>query len=197
MSIESAKGFVINQVNPKFKEYNKPFFLALMVGIPTAVLTFMMFMLLVTQCAPTSYTASSPESLLDKGARCKCIQVTRLLKSESPDARFVNCDIGSDATYCEREGFVEGFDKCPSGAQTPLLMLECDECPAPLPTLGAALGYAGFIELAITIACVFTLTQCGILRGGPEGHMGKMIKELMKTKDTGKEIGGEVVGFDA
>merc|ERR1719356_1282030 len=66
-------------------------------------------------------------------------------------------------------------------------MAEVRVCPSALPTFGAALGYAGFIELALTIVIVFALQQCGVLRGGPEGYLGQMIKEIADGKDTGKE----------
>ena len=45
------KGFVVNHVNPKFKEYNKPFFLAVVVAIPTAVLTLALFHTMVNTCS--------------------------------------------------------------------------------------------------------------------------------------------------
>merc|ERR1712207_71465 len=75
-------------------------------------------------------------------------------------------------------------------------MAEVRVCPSALPTFGAALGYAGFIELALTVCIVFGLTQTGCITGGPKGHMGQMIKEIIEEKDTGKEI-ADVVGESA
>merc|ERR1712224_373571 len=101
------------------------------------------------------------------------------------------CNIAG-STYCSdaQNDFIVAEPCSKNG----VFMAEVQVCPSPLSTLGAALGYAGFIELAITIAFVFTLMRCGILRGGPDGHMGQMIKQIVDNKDTGKAIGGEVGG---
>merc|ERR1712146_617534 len=88
-------------------------------------------------------------------------------------------------TYCDdAQSVFSTSDVCHSGSGA--LMAEVKVCPSVLSTLGAAMGYAGFIELAITIVFVFALQQCGVLRGGPAGHLGQMIKEIVDGKDTAK-----------
>merc|ERR1740121_666033 len=96
----------------------------------------------------------------------------------------------SSATYCDdaQSDFSSAQAACSGNGA---FMAEVRVCPSALPTFGAALGYAGFIELALTIVIVFALQQCGVLRGGPEGYLGQMIKEIADGKDTGKEIGAE------
>jgi hypothetical protein len=184
------KGFVVNQVNPKFKEYNKPFFLAVVVAIPTAALTLALFHTMVNTCSREVQIESTAARMSYRiGEDAKCALQTFKTNVNNGEAEYYPCKV-SDVTYCDdaQSDFTSAAACSSNGA----FMAEVRVCPSALPTFGAALGYAGFIELALTIVFVFALQQCGVLRGGPEGHLGQMIKEIADGKDTGKEIGAEV-----
>ena len=185
------KGFVVNQVNPKFKEYNKPFFLAVVVFIPTAALTLALFNAMVNTCSKEVLVESMDSRFspaIDEAG--KCVLMTFYTKVNGDKAEYSPCKVSS-ATYCDdaQSDFSSAQTACSGNGA---FMAEVRVCPSALPTFGAALGYAGFIELALTIVIVFALQQCGVLRGGPEGYLGQMIKEIADGKDTGKEIGAEV-----
>lgn len=183
------KGFVVNQVNPKFKEYNKPFFLAVVVAIPTAALTLVLFNTMVNTCS-TEVHVETMDSRMSYAINenAKCALQTFYTSVDGTEAEYLPCKV-SDVTYCDdaQDDFTSAADCSDNGA----FMAEIRVCPSALPTFGAALGYAGFIELALTIVIVFALQQCGVLRGGPEGYLGQMIKEIADGTDTGKEIGAE------
>jgi len=199
----AMSNFFINQVNPKFKEYNRPLFLATVVFIPTVVLTFLLFFLMLNDCSRTVVTATYIHALkrMIKDAPCihsstRVATICRRLDYYCETSHLA-CFVDT-ATYCDtpegdyyrKVGTAAGPDPCPEYAP---FTAEPETCPDVLPTLGAALGYAGFIELAVTICMVFALTQTGMLSGGTKGHMGKMIKEIMEEKDTGKEIADVIV----
>jgi hypothetical protein len=190
--IGSMKGFVVNQVNPKFKEYNKPFALAIVVGIPTLGLTFALFMRMFTQCTESVYTAGMSGGLEVLLGQSDCVHEAMRAQIQGTYLGFKPCNLPG-VNYCEEEGttMYKNADVCLNEG---LFMGKAKVCPAMLATVGAALGYAGFIELLITVVCVFCFLQCGILRGGPNGYMGMMIKTIMAQKDTGKAIGSEVMG---
>jgi len=191
------KGFVVNQVNPKFKEYNKPFFLAVVVAIPTLALTLALFAAMMNNCPMETKISSMGSQMKDdiEGAKCAfrtfyTYVYADATKASGYGAYYSPCTV-EGVTYCDdAQSVFSTSDVCHSGSGA--LMAEVKVCPGVLSTLGAAMGYAGFIELAITIVFVFALQQCGVLRGGPAGHLGQMIKEIVDGKDTAKEIGGEV-----
>jgi len=183
------KGFVVNQVNPKFKEYNKPFFLAVVVAIPTAALTLVLFHTMVSTCSTEVHVESMDSRMSNAiNEKAKCALQT-FYTSVGTEAMYLPCKV-SGVTYCDdaQDDFTSAAGCSDNGA----FMAEVRVCPSALPTFGAALGYAGFIELALTIVIVFALQQCGVLRGGPEGYLGQMIKEIADGQDTGKEIGAGV-----
>jgi hypothetical protein len=188
------KNFVVNQVNPKFKEYNKPFFLAVVVFIPTAALTLALFATMVTNCPLETKISSMGSQMKDdiEGAKCAYRTFYTYVYSEGTGyaAYYRPCNV-QGVTYCDdAQSDFTTSSTCDSGSGA--LLAEVRVCPSVPSTLGAAMGYAGFIELAITIVFVFALQQCGVLRGGPAGHLGQMIQEIVDGKDTGKEIGAEV-----
>merc|ERR1712060_18322 len=185
----SMKGFVVNQVNPKFKEYNKPFCLAVVVAIPTAALTLGLFAVMLNNCSEEVKIFPMASHMKDGIDKAKCATQTFYTSVNANAAEYYPCSVAG-ATYCDDAQ--SDFPSAAACSSNGAFMAEVRVCPSPLSTLGAALGYAGFIELAITVVCVFALQQCGILRGGPEGYMGQLIKEIADGKDTGKEIGGEV-----
>jgi len=194
--VNSVKGFVVNQVNPKFKEYNKPFFLAITVAIPTAVLTLMLFYIMMNNCTQETKIAPMAKDLQDKIDKAKCASQTFYTyifqeQDGTYGSYYSPCRVDG-ATYCDDAQDV--FPNAASCSNNGAFMAEVRVCPAPMSTFGAALGYAGFIELAITVAFVFVLMRCGILQGGPDGYMGQMIQEIVANKGTGKEIGGHVMG---
>merc|ERR1711920_894105 len=197
-AMDSMSNFFINQVNPKFKEYNRPLFLAIVVFIPTAVLTLLLFYLMVSDCETQVKVASDIPRLRDEIEGAHCVVSTTFVQT--------TCRSISDCSSAYAGGRLDGTNYCPAHAAyyegadwcdgTAVFMAEIENCPAAMPTLGAALGYAGFIELALTVCIVFGLTQTGCIAGGPKGHMGQMIKEIIEGKDTGKEI-ADVVGESA
>jgi len=160
----SMKGFVVNQVNPKFKEYNKPFFLAVVVAIPTAALTLALFHTMVNTCSREVQIESTAARMSYRiGEDAKCALQTFKTNVNNGEAEYYPCKV-SDVTYCDdaQSDFTSAAACSSNGA----FMAEVRVCPSALPTFGAALGYAGFIELALIIVFVFALQQCGVLCGG-------------------------------
>jgi len=193
----AMSNFFINQVNPKFKEYNRPLFVAIAVFIPTVALTFLLFFIMVSDCSSTVVTADSLQNLEPLLQSAQCIHGSMRITALCRQLHY-DCEVGYTACrvdfidYCQgvNHNFYQEADPCPDWAP---FQATAETCPHALPTFGAALGYAGFIELAITVCIVFGLTQTGCIAGGPKGHMGQMIKEIIEEKDTGKEI-ADVVG---
>jgi len=184
------KNFVVNQVNPKFKEYNKPFFLAVVVAIPTLALTLALFAAMMENCPVETKISSMGSQMKDGIEEGKCAFRTFYTSVSGNGALYLPCSV-EGVTYCD-DAQSDFPSASPCGDASGAFMAEVKVCPNMLSTLGAAMGYAGFIELAITIVFVFALQQCGVLRGGPAGHLGQMIKEIVDDRDTGKEIGGQV-----
>jgi len=201
--MDSLSDFFINQVNPKFKEYNRPLFVAIAVFIPTVALTFLLFTIMLNDCNSMVVTADSLSSLQPLLEGAKCIhgssRVTALCRqlNYQCEVSYTACKVDF-IDYCNEGSANYNYyqtqaDPCPTYAP---FQANAEMCPDVLPTFGAALGYAGFIELALTVCIVFGLTQTGCITGGPKGHMGQMIKEIIEEKDTGKEI-ADVVGESA
>jgi len=200
VAMVAMSNFFINQVNPKFKEYNRPLFLAIVVFIPTAVLTLMLFFTMVSDCNSQVKVGANIQQILREIKGADCVWNSDYLEtncgygkctSEYAACRLITVD------YCEGslKDWYTSAVACPDNG---VLSAQIKQCPEAMPTLGAAMGYAGFIELAVTICLVFALTKTGVISGGPKGHMGQMIQEIIKDKntDTGKEI-GDVIGASA
>merc|ERR1711902_250631 len=108
---------------------------------------------------------------MEKIEGAKCIHSTTYLTTVgvqgSLKTSYTGCNLNSIPNYCPfNKNYYDNADPCPDNSA---LMAEIESCPEPMPTLGAALGYAGFIELAITIGLVFVLTRTGLISGGPKG----------------------------
>jgi len=198
--MDSLSNFFINQVNPKFKEYNRPLFVAIAVFIPTVALTFLLFFIMVNDCKSTAVTADSLLNLEPLLQSAQCIHESSRITALCRQLHYP-CQVGYTACrvdfidYCQGPNYdyFQTADPCPTRAP---FQATGEMCPDALPTLGAALGYVVFIELAFAVCVVFGLTQTGIIAGGPKGHRGQMIKEIIEEKDTGKEI-ADVVGESA
>merc|ERR1712039_1034657 len=103
----------INQVNPKFKEYNRPLFVAIAVFIPTVASTFLLFTIMLNDCNSMVVTADSLSSLQPLLEGAKCIhgssRVTALCRQRTlqllPDAGrsmpcIGLCGIHRAGSYC-------------------------------------------------------------------------------------------------
>jgi hypothetical protein len=64
--------------------------------------------------------------------------------------------------------------------------------PPFFPTLGAALGYAGFIELFITVIVLYTLSKLGFIKHD-EAFMKDLIKNLIEEKGKAAEVKDHMV----
>ena len=92
----AMKEFVITNVNPKFKQYNHPFKLALCVGIPSIVLTLMLFVVMMTQCTAVVHVQGGLRDLLEKNPSCSCVNSNGIANIWPKD---VNGSHGHDAKY--------------------------------------------------------------------------------------------------
>lgn len=65
-------------------------------------------------------------------------------------------------------------------------------CPDGFVTLGAMLGYAGLIELAVTVAILLPLVACGCVQSGKNSaqvqNMKGWLKELASEREQGEEL---------
>merc|ERR1712186_52719 len=168
----------------------RPLFVAIAVFIPTVALTFLLFIIMANDCKSQVVTADSLLSLQPLLEGAKCIHGSSRVTALCRQLHY-NCEVDYTACkvdfidYCNEGSanwnyYQTQADPCPTRAP---FQANAEMCPDALPTFSAALGYAGFIELALT----------GCIAGGPKGHMGQMIKEIIDEKGTGKEI-ADVVG---
>lgn len=115
--------------------------------------------------------------------------------------------VKSCGTYCDTEGCsgdrtgVEldifnqaGYDKARISSDRPCppvgnLIAVMRVCPDKVTSLGAALGYAGFVELLVTILFVFVLERGGILKGGGKSYMSGWVKDLVLSDEVKNYIG--------
>ena len=232
-----AQAFVIDQVNPKFKLYNKPLLLAIVVLAFSLPITAGIWFYL-SQCEQKTMMAPS-DTIYDslKHASASCVLQAR----QGPMDRIWPCNPEVDAEFVSKYWkpgaadssqtvFVDlpccshlanpitrevldrhysgGVDPKPAdyllehpcnddntyrvqqqlfemcgrsiygNVQTPILYVEYETCPNTFSTLGPALGFYGFIEVAVGGITVFVLQYFGIIKAGEEGHLGTMIKQL-------------------
>jgi len=90
--IKAFKSFVVKQVNPKFKEYNKPFLLAVIVGTITLGLTSVLFWMMANQCNDVT-VSDAQNNFEDKLTPCRCILSTATLGID-------RCNMALETRYC-------------------------------------------------------------------------------------------------
>jgi hypothetical protein len=240
---KTCKGFLVDQVNPKFKEYNRPLTLAILVAtISSAVLFGIWTYLMDVGWEERSEIFMWEKTMLDKLVEIattegRCIEyVFNGAPSISPEAATMTADWclpvdfclswDSDCdwvdAYCQASSYKQMLangelkivdnPKARSDGLGRLTKRKavwnidgewrdyespCDAqggdgrggfglwtvlesiAPNKWTTLGAALGYMGFIELCVTVPLVYVCLRLGFLQGGPEGHMGEMVKSLL------------------
>jgi hypothetical protein len=176
---EKLKVLFIDVVNPKFKNFNRPLFLALVVGGITLAAFIALFVYLQTDCVSQSMTGATPQvTMFFEKNPIKCIHFAAKVefnedenKLDIPMCKLVNYPLKeeepitpSDIPYCN-SGITEGQnlgaadDPNCTGAQPDdgskpdpaLTIVEFDICPDPVLTLGSAFGWVAIIELATTL----------------------------------------------
>jgi len=178
MSGTSVSWFV-DLVNPKFKNYNRPFFVALVIGGLTLTSTLVMYVIMVNDCfdyntASATYEIGAEE--LIKSDTVHCFFASQIMQWQTNDNGIG--DIDNNRCLWK----LGGADKvCPADKNDWWLSLpDCEykegwvhgsttitfrSCPDPLATLGAAFGYSAFIELFFTGVVILPLLKVGLLKG--------------------------------
>jgi hypothetical protein len=126
---------------------------------------------------------------VDFGERCSGFQED---VENAPD-NFIEC--GANAPFPNYILSSGGSPRPASGeGRVGMFVVELEMAPDPAATLGAALGYVGFLELLATIIFTFVLSKLGCLSGGDASYMSLWIKDLVGQQDTAKQLGQEVGG---
>jgi len=211
-----ARGdFLVDTVNPKLKNYNKPLTLAIAIAVFTLFSTLGLFGIMINQCDGNQTLVGGDFSDVDiafkEGSVGKCIYYVQISKYDN--GRLTNGKClwtrgGVEVTYCDDWG--EGDQKIdPQSVLEPcssdydndpyseaVIQIRYKWCPPWMPTLGAALGYTGFIELFFTGLIILPLLSCGCIKNGKHSSQALSVKEWVKEmygqKDTAKEVGEHV-----
>lgn len=112
--IEQMKDLFIDVVNPKFKNFNRPVFLALAVGLSTLASFCALFVYLQTGCETQSMTSGTPlvsQFFAENDVKCMHwavkLQILEDGKQDFPPCRMVNMDFATgeitpfDMPICE------------------------------------------------------------------------------------------------
>jgi len=189
---EKFKVLFIDVVNPKFKNFNRPLFLALVVGGITFAAFIALFVYLQTDCVSQSMTGATPQvTMFFEKNPIKCIHFAAKVdivekdnknKLDMPMCKMVNYPLTEepitpiDIPYCN-SGVTEGqnFDSADmpnctgiehndgSKPDPALTIVEFDICPDPVLTLGSAFGWVAIIELATTLFVLAVGMPAGFL----------------------------------
>lgn len=216
-----ASSFV-DFVNPKFKFFNRPLFLAILVGGLTSVFTLILYFEMM-KVGAREESASTPAARVDGmienlGATCIHSPQSRLgIYTDEEGHEGINyfaCvlveeEVAGAPTWCNadekaaREAFLaecrtihaDGPDpdvcNCRSAKKSgwSVLHFYYDVTPDQTSTLGAALGYAGFIELLVTIAVIGVLSKVGYINKD-SAYFKELIEQANEKHGTALEVGG-------
>jgi len=187
---ERLKVLFIDVVNPKFKNFNRPLFLAIVVGMTTLAAFIALFVYLQSECVSQSMTGATPQvSMFFEKNPVKCLHFAAKVevdkdknKLDMPMCRMVNyaisgkitpldlpiCDSGiSDGSY-EQDlpdmPTCTGIEHKDGTIDPALTMVEFDLCPDPVLTLGSAFGWVAMIELATTLVVLAVGMPLGFLQ---------------------------------
>ena len=182
---ETSISWFVDLVNPKFKNYNRPFVVALVIGGLTLGFTLIIFSIMVNDCfdynaGSATYQRGAEE--LIKSPQVHCFYATQIMQWRTNDSGDAIGSMESDGCLwnyggadkvcpddgtndwwlslpnCEYKSFGEGWR---SGITT----VTFKSCPDPLSTLGAAFGYSALIELFFTGVVILPLLKLGLLKG--------------------------------
>lgn len=204
--------FIIDTVNPKLKSYNKPLFLAFLIGFFTLAGTASLFTYMFKQCDGNRTLVVGDFEDVDiavkEGSVGTCVYYMQMLKMQGDRLKNTKCIWTSpheDATLCDDWGGGNQKDvlqPCETD-YTPsnpyyesVVQIRYKECPDFLTTLGAAFGYMTFIELFFTGIIVFPLLSCGVIKNGKQSSQALSVKEwmedMMASKGDAADLGGEL-----
>ena len=165
---------IVNEVNPKYRYYDRPVLLALIVGVFCYTLTIALsFALREASCRSESLLASGKEvGFFLENKNYKCIYYADVLSQES--IRLDGCEIAdtlidpaygnrisaSEVEYCEGNGSTGQTPYvCPLDDNGKIVKLNYSVCDSYGTTLGAAMGYLDILKLVIGIIIVKILTE--------------------------------------
>jgi hypothetical protein len=181
-SKKKALNWFIDLVNPKFKNYNRPFLLALVIGGLTFASTMAMYSIMVNDCfdynTGSGVNQHTVETVLNSDTvHCHFSSQIMQWKVVAGNIQEIKnndckwnfkgaekiCPADSNNWWlelpdCEYLGHDDGW-------HTGLTTFTFRTCPDPLSTLGAAFGYSAFIELFFTGIIIIPLLKGGFLLG--------------------------------
>jgi hypothetical protein len=202
--VQGKGDFLIDTVNPRLKSYNKPLSLAIAIGGFTVLATLLLFFSMVLQCDGNRTLVigdiEDVDIAFNEGSVGTCYYYAQVLRLESGfltntkcvwtnnDAANL-CDWVIDQT-AELEPCYEDY----SQNDEAVIQVMYKECPPVLPTLGAAFGYATFIELFFTGVIIFPLLKFGCIKNGRDSSQALSVMEWVKDMYSQKDTGQEVIG---
>mmetsp|Transcript_119113 Transcript_119113/g.210661 ORF Transcript_119113/g.210661 Transcript_119113/m.210661 type:complete len:264 (-) Transcript_119113:50-841(-) len=230
----ALQDFIIDAVNTKFRFYNRPLTLAIIVGMLTVAAVVLIGFHLGKKCDDLSEyvpeieligKTSIYEEWTEAHAGFDCLYFAKVdpqgAIQQAQDAshthevpleeHFCVPGTGGTANFCSKgvpkymlKGYAElGMKEgeltaprhqgssCEDLAQEAHRLLQKSlgayvfyrTCPDPLASFGAAAGYAGVVELALTIIIVFILVKCKCLKGKDDSLMKVWIAEISKKEN--------------
>lgn len=201
--------FLVDTVNPRLKSYNRPLFLAIAIGGFTVIATFCLFIVMANNCdGNRTLVVGDIEDVniaINEGSVGTCYYYMQVLKYESGSLTNRKCvwTNNEDATLCDFSyDQMSVLDPCfsdyTSGSHNPyyesMITIRYKECPSVLPTLGAAFGYATFIELFFTGVIIFPLLRLGCIKNGRDSSQALSVMEWVKDMYSQKDTAEAVVG---
>jgi len=196
----NVRAFVIDNANPKLKLYNRPFILAVSIFC-IAILVNLAFYFGMMACQRLEHSESNTDKLtrfIQNNA--KCVHQTAYMTLEDSTIKWKACvwPVDHGVPSCSGGGIDRATARCLNTYRERgdgIFLADYEECPDQLTTIGAALGYYGFIELVVTVALVSLLRSAGVISAGDESYAKQIVrqwvKELLEQKDTGKEGTGK------
>jgi len=209
---EQSGDFVVDTVNPRLKSYNRPLFLALLIGLSTLAGTLLLFLIMVNNCDGNKTLVvgdfEDVEVALNEGSVGTCQYYTQILKLDL--GKLVNQKCywtgPGKSNLCDDWGGGnqrDVLDQCATdySKNSPIwesvIQIRYKECPPFLTTLGAAFGYMSFIELFFTGIFIFPMLRFGIIKNGKDSKLAlnvqEWVTEMWGSKDTAGEIKGHVM----
>jgi len=156
---------IIDMVNPKFKAYNRPLFLAIVVGFCTYSLVAITAGQLIGGCEVFTFTGVQRglNEMYDRGAM-SCFWFVRPL-ADASGGNAKNCipHFASADDYCPVEKETAG-SPCASSDENSMVTGLYEICPDLSTMTGASLGYATIIEFGITFLVIVLCTPCGCVK---------------------------------
>jgi len=213
-----AKTYIIDLVNPKFKSLSRPLLVALTVGSLTLVITIALYTVMMEQRSTLSLSTQQSEIEKDlEKIKPICIHdMVRRVGLYEDDAgqkaiRYERCylpseEIGGAKTWCdddEKSARDKEINDCSSRtdpeicsclyskrSKGTILTVEYETGPDAFTTLGAAFGYATFIELIVTVVIVSFFSMCGIIKKD-DAYIKLIVNQALKEHGTAKKVAGE------